>query len=446
MTAEALKFVGISDEISDARTISKCPNDLPELFHLRGGHCAKEKDMDRQEANLAALGSSIRELLVFECAAAEDLRLAREEFLQRVAIRNARPLAHRPRWPLLLSAAAVAAGAIALMNWTRAPITFRVGASAIAGRPGDLVQAATVPAPLRFSDGSSLLLHEQGRLRVLDTNRSGARVLVEDGTVDVDVAHAAPGKKQWKVEAGPFVVSVTGTKFALSYSASDETLSLVMKEGHVTLSATCLDGPTHATAGERLDVSCRPQPPSPATPAPAMAAPPAVAPTSTVALPGAAEERSRARWRELLAAGQLRDGLSAAEQFGWMRVCQSASSKELLALADAARLFEHPARAISALRALRQRFPSAAEASVAAFTLGRIAFEHQRDYETAAGWFASYLREQPRGPLMGDAFGRLMESKLAAGDQAGAHLDAEQYLRRFPEGPYASEARGIVAR
>jgi len=142
----------------------------------------------------------------------------------------------------------------------------------------------------------------------------------------------------------------------------------------------------------------------------------------------------------------LQEAVHAAERADFDRVCQTASAKDLLALADAARLFTRTPRAVTALRVLRQRFPSSAEASTAAFALGRIAFEQKRAYPEAVDWFATYLLEQPSGPLHGDCVGRLMEARLRAGDQSGAHLDAEQYLRRFPEGPYASEARGILAK
>jgi hypothetical protein len=60
-------------------------------------------------------------------------------------------------------------------------------------------------------------------------------------------------------------------------------------------------------------------------------------------------------------------------------------------------------------------------------------------------WFKTYLTERPKGPLMGDAIGRLMEARLRAGDRTGARTDAEGYLRRFPDGPYAAQARGILA-
>jgi TolA-binding protein len=118
---------------------------------------------------------------------------------------------------------------------------------------------------------------------------------------------------------------------------------------------------------------------------------------------------------------------------------------ELLALADAARLSDQTPRAVEALLALRQRFPGSTSAATGAFSLGRLAFEKRGAYAEAARWFARYLDEQPNGPLMGDAVGRLMEARHRAGDRPAARRDAERYLQRFPEGPYAGTARAILA-
>ena len=154
------------------------------------------------------------------------------------------------------------------------------------------------------------------------------------------------------------------------------------------------------------------------------------------------------RWRELLAAGRLLEGLRAAERANFdAGLSDRRPRKELLALADAGRFFGPSRRAVAALGCL------ATALSRARRTPGRRpsrwgASCSRRSTPTrqAANWFETYLREQPSGPLMGDAFGRLMEARLRSGDGAGARASAEQYLRRFPEGPYASEARGILSR
>ena len=410
--------------------------------------------MERPETKLTEFGAAVRQALSSECHESAEIRMARVGFLQQVAARNAtatRRFAQSWRlrpWPslLLAGAGATAAILIGLWTWSRLPISFEVGASAVAGHPGDLISAPkSEPTPLRFSEGSSLVLHEEGRLRVLATEPKGARVLVEEGTVDVSIVPARAGKKRWSFEAGPFSVLVTGTRFKLSYQSSDQSLGLAMREGQVIVSGACLERPTPVSAGGQLDLSCGVAPPA-ATKTAALSVLPPAPPASPTLAPAPARPARDAAWRDLLAAGRLQEALRAAEQAGFGRVCQTASSKELLALADGARLFGSTARAVSALRVLRQRFPGSTEAPTAAFTLGRIAFEQKHAYAEAATWFATYLREQPSGPLMGDSFGRLMEARLRAGDQAGARADAEQYLRRFPEGPYASEARGILSK
>jgi transmembrane sensor len=398
--------------------------------------------MERADTKLAELGSSVREMLAFERAGGSEIRQARAEFLEQIVTRNALPPRKPRRWRVWLLGGGLAMGALGTWMWTQLPLTFEVGAHHQVGRPGDLVRAtSSAPAPLRFSDGSSLVLHEGGSLRVLATHARGARVLVEDGSVDVQVTSGYLGRKKWRFEAGPFSVQVTGTRFHLSYHALVRRFRLSTQEGQVIVSGACLTGPTPVSAGSRIDLSCL------AGPSPRIAPPPeapATGKSAPVALASLAPPRA-AGWRELLAAGWFREGVRAAEQAGFDRVCQTATRKELLLLADGARLFDRTPRAVTALRVLRHRFPASHEAATAAFTLGRIAFEQSHAYRDAVHWFATYLREQPNGPLMGDAFGRLLEARLLAGDHIGARADAQQYLRRFPDGPYASQAQGILA-
>jgi transmembrane sensor len=164
-----------------------------------------------------------------------------------------------------------------------------------------------------------------------------------------------------------------------------------------------------------------------------------------VAARPAPPENAASAWRTLLAAGRYADAVRAAERLGFARVCATAGQDDLLALADAARLSGHSGHAIVVLTVLRQRFPNTSSASTAAFALGRIAFERRANYFDAAHWFATYLEEDPSGPLMGDAAGRLVEARYRAGDRSGARRDAERYLRRFPRGPYANTAIEILS-
>jgi transmembrane sensor len=406
--------------------------------------------MERPETNLAKFGTAVREALAAEASTTDEIRQARDGFLHEFTARSGSTRgwisrATASHWRILLLAGATAAGVVAIGASTPRPVTFQVGAAGTTGRTGDLVQAtAKGLLPLRFSEGSLVTLHEGGHLRVLATDKRGARVLIEDGTVDVSITTTRMGKKHWNFEAGPFQVLVTGTKFTLTYQALEQSFGLSTQEGQVVVSGACLNSPTPVAAGTRLDLSCL----TPRTPHTASleAVPPSGHESANPSATSGKPSRSTPTWRELLATGRLQEAVRAAERANFDRVCQTTSAKELLALADAARLFARTARAVTALRVLRQRFPSSAEASTAAFALGRIAFEQKHAFAEAVQWFATYLQEQPSGPLHGDCVGRLLEARVRAGDQTGARSDAEQYLRRFPEGPYASEARGILAK
>jgi transmembrane sensor len=413
--------------------------------------------MDPSDSTLEHIGRRLREALAVEGTPAEDVRRAREGFVQEIATRNARGAMLstakrtrlRLRWALL--AGTLATGVAGFWLWPRAPISFRVSGDS-AGRFGDLVEASLpAPTPLRFSEGSMLQLHHGGRLRVLSADPRGARVLVENGVLDASIAHPTGKKVNWSFEAGPFHVAITGTRFSLDFDPRGQTLRLATLEGQVMVSAPCFAHAKAVSAGETIDASCRSGSTVSTSPEPSKHPATSVASIEPEPMPIPVPASPRAAhgapsWRELLAAGRLAEGLRAAERSNFEQVCQNATRRELLALADGGRLFGRPTRALTALRVLRERFPGSPDAATAAFMLGRVTFERLRSYNEAVRWFETYLREQPTGPLMGDAFGRLMEARLLAGDESGARTGAQQYLRRFPEGPYASEARGILSK
>jgi len=414
--------------------------------------------MDSREAELSrVVGSKIREALDAEAAAGDDIRLGRMRFIDRVTARQVSHAFERPRaWTvtfrrLSFGMVGAAAAVAAVFVWLRLPISFQIdsdaGPAAIAGNAGDLIEAnAVVPTALRFSEGSSIVLERGGQLRVLALESNGARVLVEKGAADVAIAHRhGPGK--WRFEAGPVTVDVTGTRFRVDWSPESRSFGIELKEGSVIVGGECLPTPRRVQRGDNLRVSCG----TPATSTTAakmdVAAPAPVAETKPARVVAHRDTHAAdvGDWRELVAAGRYAEGVHAAERAGWSRVCRSANAVELLSLADAARLSGETSRAVEALLILRQRFPGTTSAATGAFSLGRLAFEKRGAYTEAARWFATYLDEQPRGPLMGDAVGRLMEARDRAGDHTAARRDAERYLQRFPEGPYAGTARVILA-
>jgi TolA-binding protein len=414
--------------------------------------------MESREAGLNELGNRIDAVLAEATRPADQIRSARTALLEEVTSGTRRG----SRWSFLrvgrkafaVAALGLASAAAAGFWFYNQPLSFEVGGTGVtAGLSVPIAAERGESVPLRFSEGSSVVLHPGGRVRVLGTKSTGAHVLLESGSIDVAITHRERETADWKFDAGPLSVAITGTKFRLAWSPRDQTFNLVLSEGSVSVSGACLPQPKSVRAGEQLELTCGlPEPlasagtapeaeaalDEPAAPMPAAPAPAAPAPESS----GAPAERG---WRELLENGELASALAAAERADFEAVCRTASQTELLELADAARLGGDFSKANLALNTLRRRFPRSANAAAAAFSLGRIAFERRGAYAEATRWFATYLEEAPNGPLMGDAVGRLMEARQRQGDLAGARADAERYLARFPKGPYASVAKRLLA-
>jgi ferric-dicitrate binding protein FerR (iron transport regulator) len=398
----------------------------------------------------------------------------------------------RPRraipFGLALAGAALCAGLIGVLVLRPRPLSFAVaggGAGAI-GRVGQTLTApATGALDLRFSDGSAITLPARAAAHVDAVDARGATVAIDDGTLEVSVVHRA--RTRWQVRAGGYEIRVTGTRFAAGWDRRAQALTVTMHDGSVVVTGPGVAQPVRVVTGQRLRVSAEggaelggagAQPPQAAAaatgpaPAPAVAssAPPREAGASApaAAAPPAARDDaaavartaapSRARraggavgrlamaggdpeWKAEAARARYHDALAAAVQEGWRAECGRLGADDLLLLGDVARFAGDLDRADEAYRIARRRFP---DADRPVFALGLIAFEGRHDYQAAAGWFASYLQSFPRGPLAREAAGRLLESRLKAGDQAGARTAAQSYLRAFPDGTHADLAKRTV--
>ena len=120
-----------------------------------------------------------------------------------------------------------------------------------AGATGSFISAAQ-QTPLHFSDGSELALAPAARVRVIAVESNGARVLVENGSLHVSVVHRE--QTRWAIEAGPYVVHVTGTKFVVAWDAAKNGLVVKMEEGSVVVDGCGLGQRLGGT--EELVVSC----------------------------------------------------------------------------------------------------------------------------------------------------------------------------------------------
>jgi transmembrane sensor len=407
--------------------------------------------------------------------------------LERSAVAAARAPRRRlgQRWLLPAGAIGLAALAAAAALWLRAParLSFVVGEStrARAGRAGEILAAEPTGAlPIQFSDGSHLALGPGARVEVRRVEARGATLAMERGELDVQVVHRAG--THWVVKAGPFDVTVTGTRFTLGWEPGAETLTVEMREGSVDVSGLA-GGTGHQSvrAGERLRAGARtrtvdrgevsdgagapveaavraatvppaltapPVTPAPRDPPPARAAPtasPAPAPvTNASSSPAARGVRVAVlsapddSWRQLASEARYREALRAAERVGFEAACRRLGSNDLALLGDVARLAGDPQRAERAYLAAHARFPNFDRP---VFALGLTAFEQRKDFGRAAQWFELYLHQYPSGPLEREAAGRALESWRRAGDGQRARRAAGDYLSRYPTGPHAALAR-----
>jgi TolA-binding protein len=287
------------------------------------------------------------------------------------------------------------------------------------------------------------------RARVVHTTAHGAEVMLEQGSLRVAVVHRAGS--EWHVAAGPFQVLVTGTKFDLSWSATERTFSLALHEGLVKV-----DGPTLGPSGRWVKVGERLQAVldgGPAAAASVAASSPTLEPAASAAVvePAAGGSVTPSRgaaapnaWKELAQHQKYREALESAEAEGFEETCRKANARDLVLLGNAARFAGAAPRAEQAFKAARSRFAGSSEASMAAFYLGRIAYDQRGDRRQAVQWFQNYLREAPSGALAREAAGRLLEAERALGDRAGAQAAARSYLEKYPSGPHAGLAREML--
>jgi transmembrane sensor len=377
------------------------------------------------------------------------------------------------RWSMAGAMACCAAG-IAFYVMQVQPVSFAVDGVSSAGTTGAVGQKLAAPEAsalsLRFSDGSQVTLPPRAQAHVDDVDNQGATVAVDEGTVEVSVVHRA--KTRWKVRAGRYQIHVTGTRFAAGWDSREQTLTVTMREGSVIVTGPGLKQGTPLTTGQRLRVNAAASEPAAAiddanAPEPAAAAAEAAEPAAVEAEPAvvvtetaapAREERrvgnTRTRraaptklaqldddWRALDARQQYKEALAAAVSAGWDNYCARLGADDLLRLGDVARFAKDFSHAESAYQAARRRFPSADRP---VYVLGRLAFDGRRDYAAAAGWFDVYLKRFPKGAMAMEAAGLLLDSRLKAGDNAGARDAAGSYLERFPHGPHAGKARATV--
>jgi hypothetical protein len=152
----------------------------------------------------------------------------------------------RRLWPALALSAA-AAGLVAFVV-ARRPLDYRVrGCAEIL----DGASCAAGQGAVHFSDGTQVVLDPQTQIHIepLAFGR-GAAIALDDGKADLAVVHRE--RARWTVNAGPYRVDVTGTRFRVAWSKAKQTVSVSVTEGEVHVSGGSLRHMAVLRAGQSL--------------------------------------------------------------------------------------------------------------------------------------------------------------------------------------------------
>ena len=167
-----------------------------------------------------------------------------------------RPMRWRvARLTFMAAGLAAAVGAVAIVGVSRRqrPLTYAIAQGAgepAAEQDGYIRGVGREGTEVRFSDGTRVAVAAGGRLSVLARGSDGARLRVEDGEAHFEVVHRP--KAAWTVEAGPFVVYVTGTSFDVRWSGSEETVEVRLRSGSVRVGGPFLPERVTLRPGQRL--------------------------------------------------------------------------------------------------------------------------------------------------------------------------------------------------
>ncbi len=377
-----------------------------------------------------------------------------------------------------LATAAIAAwvlprpGRLSVPATAPAALSYRIeGGNVVDG--GYLRESGSDTVRMRFTEGTEFVLSPGTRARLRSVSSSGARIAIEHGTASFQVTPRS--EALWQVDVGPFLVTVKGTMFTVSWDAVGERFDLRLRHGEVSVTGPVSTGAISVKANQRLVIDLPKKetviteeddgessagigsPRSESTDqvkSPASERPSPLVARPTGQNPALSTERRTAKsgagrgWGEAVAAGQWDRVLTEVDRAGVKQTLAHASSEDLLALADAARYRRRTGLARAALLAERDRFPGSPSALDAAFLLGRLEEsrhgERQEEMVEAIRWYDTYLSGAPSGTYASEALGRKIIATKGLRGAAAAESLAREYLRRFPGGPYAGAARELL--
>jgi hypothetical protein len=324
---------------------------------------------------------------------------------------------------------------------------------ALRERPAEGVErwlvASELREPFRFEDGSSITLDPEGRGRLVADSTS-VRFDLHGGRARFDVT---PGQQRaWTITAGRNEVRVVGTRFNVSYAAS-EAFEVDVERGIVSVRVPERSASVELKAGDRLrggpghmevaHGASKALSPAPTDGNRATESRPEGTSAPAARAEPPSEAAANAEWRERYRKGKYAESLTLLRASGAVNRLDELPPNTLAVIADIARLGGDPELAVRALNVLMRRFPRAPEARDGKFLLGRV-HALRGDGAAAISAFESYLKPGGSMQYANEAVGRLMELYSMRGDDERARVMARRYLESAPDGPYRRLARSLA--
>ena len=117
---------------------------------------------------------------------------------------------------------------------------------------GYLAEAGRAGIKVYFTEGTQFVLAPRTRGRLREINRNGATLSIEEGAASLNVTQDPT--RRWAIEAGPFLVTVKGTVFDVSWDPENERFDLKLRRGRVIVTGPVVGGSIPLRAGQHLAV------------------------------------------------------------------------------------------------------------------------------------------------------------------------------------------------
>lgn len=299
-----------------------------------------------------------------------------------------------------------------------------------------------------FDDGSRVVLERASAL-VPNTNGGGTISFeLRRGGATFDIVPHGP--RAWVIDAGIAQVAVLGTKFHVVRGANF--VHVDVERGVVRVSGATLPvGGRTLTAGQSVDVrEERASDVDPDDEVKTLDAPDAAsndalehADAGNAALDARRTTHASrvtnetTSWKPLAEKGDFGGAYDVLGAKGVASETNRAeTTADLLRLADVARLSGHPGDAVAPLERLLAQHRNDANASIAAFTLGKIRQDALGAPGAAAKDFETAIALGVPAALREDAFARRVEAYSKAGQASSARAARAAYEAEFPAGRY----------